>query len=160
MDVQANNEIVMPRLRRPGREIALDPLDALCDIGPGNLGHRPPVSQCRCREVYRRDLPAMRGEPKRVCAMSTASVEGTSRRKVGSLCHQMCVGWMARDFVGVLAQRLRPQLLPEVVIEFGLGFIALLAAARAQPCCPLDPLALMKMPPMPVTLRIQTSDVG
>ena len=117
VDVQANNEIVTPRLHRPRREIALDPVDALCDIGPSGRGHRPPVSQRRCREVHRRDLPAMRGEPERVCAMSTAGVEGASRRKVGRLGHQMRVWWTVRDLVAVLAQRLRPQLLPEGLIE-------------------------------------------
>jgi uncharacterized protein len=97
VDVQANDQIVVPRLRRPGREITLDPVDALHDIGPSRLGHRPPVSQCRWREVHRRDLPAMRGEPERVCAMSTAGVEGASRRKVGSLGRQMRVGRAGRD---------------------------------------------------------------
>ena len=62
----------------------------------------------------------MRGEPERVRAMSTAGVEGASRRKVGSLGHQMRVWRTARDFFAVLAQRLRPQLLPEVLIEFRL----------------------------------------
>src|SRR5262245_19474104 len=41
--------------------------------------------------------------------------------EVGSLGHQLRVGWTSREFVGLLAQRLRPQLLPEVVIEFCLG---------------------------------------
>jgi hypothetical protein len=33
VDVQANNEIVLPRLCRPGPQIALDPIDALFDLG-------------------------------------------------------------------------------------------------------------------------------
>jgi hypothetical protein len=52
--------------------------------------------------------------------MSTAGVERASRWKVGSLSNQMRVWWTAGDFVAVLAQGLRPQLLPEVLIEFRL----------------------------------------
>jgi hypothetical protein len=50
--------------------------------------------------------------------MSTTGVESASRRKISSLGHQMRVGWPARNLAGLLAQRLRPKLLPEVLIEF------------------------------------------
>ena len=43
----------------------------------------------------------MCGEPQRLCAMATTGIEGTSRRKVGSLGDQMRVRWTARDFVGL-----------------------------------------------------------
>lgn len=55
----------------------------------------------------RHDLPAMRGEPERVCAMSTAGVEGASRGKVGSLGYQDA-RWVDGATSSVLEQRLRP----------------------------------------------------
>jgi hypothetical protein len=117
VDIQADNEIVASWLCRPRRKVRLDPVDALCDIRSGGLGHRPPVRQRRRGEVHSCDPPAMRGEPEGVCAMATACVERTPRPQFGSLGRQVRVWWTACDVVGLFANRPRPQLLPEILIE-------------------------------------------
>jgi hypothetical protein len=53
--------------------------------------------------------------------MSTAGVEGASPRKVGGLGHEMRVRWATRDSVGVVAERVRPELFPEILIKCWLG---------------------------------------
>lgn len=118
MNVQANHKIVMPRFRRPCRKVTFKPIDAFCIIDPGYLSHRPPIRYGRCGNIYCRHLPATLGEPERGCAMSTAGIEGASRGEVGSLGNQMRVGWTVRDLIGLLAQRRRPELFPEVLIKF------------------------------------------
>src|ERR1700694_4786018 len=111
----------MTRLCGPGREIALDPDDALRDVRPDRLGHRPAMGQGARGEIDRRDLPSMRGEPKRVSSVSAACVEGAPGVKVHNFADEMCVRWALRDFIRVLTQGLRPEPFPEGVIVGWLG---------------------------------------
>jgi hypothetical protein len=117
VDVQAGDEVVVARLRGPGREIALDPVDALGDVRPDGLGRRPGMSQGGRGEIDRGDLPSARGEPDRDGPVTTARVMGDTRTQVLDRFGQMGVRQAFRDCIPVLAQGLRPALFPEVPIE-------------------------------------------
>jgi hypothetical protein len=117
VDVQAGDEVVVARLWGPGREIALDPGDALGDVRPDGLGRRPGMSQGGRGEVDRGDLPSARGEPERVGPVTTARVEGDTGTQVPDCLGQMGVRRALRDCVPVLTQGLRPAFLPEVPVE-------------------------------------------
>ncbi len=56
-------KIVKASLRRPNREVALDPINALGDVRPEGHGCRPTVGQDRRREVDRGDRPSARSQP-------------------------------------------------------------------------------------------------
>jgi hypothetical protein len=102
--VEASDEVAMARLRGPGREITLDPVDALGDVGPDGLGRRPGMSQGGRGEVDRGDLPAAGSEPERVGPVATARVEGGTRIQVPGGLGQMGVRRALRDCVPMLAQ--------------------------------------------------------
>ena len=116
VDIQADHKVVLVPLRRPGREIGLDPVDALGDVRPDGLGRRPGMCQGRRGEVNRGDLPSARSEPKRVGPVAAARVESASGRQVADLGGQMGVRAPLRHAIPVLAQRLRPALFPEVPV--------------------------------------------
>ena len=99
----------MARLRRPGREVALDPLD----LRPGGLGRRPGVGEGGRGEVDPGDLPSLRGEPEGVGAVAAAGVEGASGRQVRNLGAEVRV---RRALRGPAGRDLRPALLPEVPV--------------------------------------------
>jgi hypothetical protein len=60
VDIQGDHKVVLVPLRRPGRKIGVDPVDALGDVRPHGLGRRPGVCQGRRGEVNRGDLPSAR----------------------------------------------------------------------------------------------------
>jgi hypothetical protein len=130
VDIQANNEIVASLLGWPRREVGLDPVDSLCDISASGLRHYPPVCKGCRGKVHSRDPPAMRGEPERVCAMATAGVERAPRPKPGSLGRQVSVWWTAYDVAGLFTKCPRPQLLPEMLIDYWSGHDEAVAVRR------------------------------
>src|SRR5438067_1986646 len=111
----------MTRLRRPAREIGLDPVHTLGDVPPGGLGRRSGVSQGGRGEIDRRDLPSVRSEPERVGPVTTSRIKGKPRAQASSLGGQMRVRRATGDIARALAQGPRPQLFPEVSVIAGRG---------------------------------------
>jgi hypothetical protein len=68
MDVQADHQVVRVPLRRPGRKIGLDPVDALGDVRSHRLDRRPRTCQGRRGEVNRGDPPSAKWMPVEVDA--------------------------------------------------------------------------------------------
>jgi hypothetical protein len=110
VDVQAGDEVVVAPLRGPGRQIALDPVDALGDLR--RLGRRPRVREGVRGEVDRGDPPTAFGEPERVGPATAAGVEGVPGTQVPDRGAQMRVRGAISEPIAVLAQGLRLALLP------------------------------------------------
>jgi hypothetical protein len=116
VDIQAGDEVVAAG-RDPGRQITLDPGDALGDVRAHGLGRRPGVREGGRGEVDRRYLPSARGKPKRVGPLTAARVEGQPGAQVHCLGGQMCIWGAMRDSMRVLAQDSRPAAFPEAPVE-------------------------------------------
>ena len=63
-------------------------------------------------KIDRRHVPSGRREPQRFRAMPATCVECPPRRKPGRFRNQVCIRRPPRHLVGVIAQRLRPELFP------------------------------------------------
>lgn len=108
MDVQGGDEVIAAWFRGPGSEVGLDPVDAPGEIRPGGLGCRSALGESGCREIDRRDLPSLRGQPERIGAVTAARIEGEAWLQAADLGGQMPVRGSMRDLIRTLAQGLGP----------------------------------------------------
>ncbi len=89
------------------------------------------MSQGDRREINRRDLPSVRGEPERVRPMTAACIKRAFWLQTRDFKGEMCVRGTTRDPVRALTQRACPELLPEVS-AVGLDGAAVRPAARCH----------------------------
>jgi hypothetical protein len=83
--VQADHEVVSVRRQSPGRQVRLDPVDALSCVRAEALRAGPGVAEGGRREVDCRDLPSSRREPERLRAVpAPASSAKPGRRSAAS----------------------------------------------------------------------------
>src|SRR5437870_2599204 len=82
------------------------PADPLRDLATGLARTFGSALQRDRRDVDRRELPAMLGEPDRVCAFATANVERRPRDKVGDLRDELRIRIPAPDLLGRAVSRI------------------------------------------------------
>ena len=126
VNVEAQDDVVRARLRRPHAEVALDPGDALGDVGAGLGGVAPSEVERGGREVDGGDVPAVRGEPQGFRAVAGAGVENgrftvrtTGGEQLLELTRDVGVRRLRGERVGVRGHDLLPALLPAVAVERG-----------------------------------------